>query len=78
MSEAQWHASAPALDESTQHAFLAWRFCGGWAPALVPAAAAFYEIEDLELVLEQLIAIRDAIDRHQDAQRKHGSAAASR
>jgi hypothetical protein len=43
-------------------------FCGGWNPAAVPAAAAYYGIRDLDWLISQLIALRDAVRAHRAAQ----------
>lgn len=49
----------------------AWSFCAGWNPALIPLAAAFYRIDDVEWLAEQLLAMRDAIRAHRDAVSAH-------
>jgi len=68
MSHEQWLASLPALTPGNELVFAAWRFCGGWNPTLVPAAAAYYGIEDIDCLLSQLLAMRDLIEQHRAAQ----------
>jgi hypothetical protein len=42
----------------------AWHFCQGWNPALIPAAAAFYDVRDLDFLVEQLLLVRDKLAEH--------------
>jgi hypothetical protein len=42
----------------------AWHFCQGWNPALIPAAAAFYDMRDLDFLVEQLLLVRDKLGEH--------------
>jgi len=49
--------------------YLVWRFGTGWNPALVPLAAAYYSVEDLDALFEGLLAMRERIDAHKAAQR---------
>ena len=44
---------------------LVWNFCGGWNPALIETAAAYYGIADLDFLIEQVLALRDCSDEHQ-------------
>lgn len=62
---------APGLALENELALAAWSFCGGWNPALIPAAAAFYGIADVELLTVQLLAVRDAIAAHREAVSSH-------
>lgn len=48
----------------------AWRWCEGWHPARIAAAAAYYDIEDVDQLTELLLAIRDRIEAWKAAQRK--------
>ena len=68
MKREQWLASRPALTLENELVSEAWLFCGGWNPALIPAAAAFYGIADIEWLTGQLVALRDAVRAHQQAQ----------
>lgn len=61
---------APELTRSSAQALEVWRFCGGWNPAVLELAVAYYEIEDVELLLEQLAEIRDTIDAYRAALQK--------
>jgi len=64
----QWSATRPALTPENDLIQDVWTFCGGWNPAAVPAAAAFYGIQDLDWLISQLIALRDAVRAHRAAQ----------
>lgn len=44
-----------------------WRFCEGWHPERIAMAAEFYEFEDLDLLLSQLMALHDLVSAHKAA-----------
>jgi len=68
LSREQWLATRPALTPENELVSDVWAFCGGWNPAVIPAAAAFYGVDDLDWLLSQLIALRDAVAAHRAAQ----------
>ena len=68
----QWLAARPALTPENELIPDVWAFCGGWNPAAIPAAAAYYGIHDLDWLLSQLIALRDAVAAHRAAQAAGG------
>jgi hypothetical protein len=47
-----------------------WRFCAGWHPERIALAAAFYGVEDVDLLMEQLMALSDTINAHKSAQHR--------
>lgn len=49
----------PDITPENELVIAAWNFCGGWNPALIPAAAAYYGIADVDCLIEQLLAMRD-------------------
>lgn len=67
LSRIGWEATRPALERENAIAFQVWKFCGGWNPALVPVAAAYYEVDDVDLLITQLLAIRESIENYQKA-----------
>ena len=68
LSPEKWLASRPALTLENDLVAEAWLFCGGWNPALIATAAAFYGIADIDWLISQLIALRDAVAAHRAAQ----------
>jgi hypothetical protein len=60
----------PALSADNELAFNVWRFCAGWNPERIPLAAAYYGVEDVDLLVEQLMALNETIDAHKAAQNK--------
>lgn len=60
----------PELTPENQRAYSVWRFCAGWNPDRLPLAVAYYEIQDVDLLIGQLMAINDAVEAHKAAQRK--------
>jgi hypothetical protein len=63
----QWHARRPALTPENGLVTEIWAFCGGWNPALISDAAAYYGIDDIEWLTDQLLALRDCVRAHQAA-----------
>lgn len=72
MTREQWLAQRPALTHENELVIRVWNFCGGWNPVAVPVAAAFYDIDDADFLLEQLMLMRDKLAAHQDARRDTG------
>lgn len=72
MTREQWLAQRPALAPENELVIKVWNFCGGWNPVAVPLAAAFYDIDDADFLLEQLMVVRDKLAAHQDALRGSG------
>jgi len=68
LSPEKWLASRPALTLENEIVAEAWLFCGGWNPALIATAAAFYGIDNIDWLTGQLMALRDAVRAHQQAQ----------
>ena len=68
-------AMRPPLTPDEELAIDCWTFCGGWKPELIPFAALYYGVEDLERLTAQLLAIRGAIERQREeeayAARRH-------
>lgn len=46
-----------------------WGWCEGWRPERLAAAAAYYDIADLDELTDLLLAIRDRIEGWRAAQR---------
>lgn len=70
MPMAQWEAMRPPLTPENEQAIDVWRFCGGWNPDRLPLAVAYYEIDDVDLLITQLMVINDAVETYKAAQRK--------
>lgn len=70
MTQEQWQAGRQPLSAENEVVLDVWRFCGGWNPAVLPIAAEFYGVEDVEFLIVQLIVLRDTIDAHRAAQRR--------
>lgn len=47
-----------------------WRFCGGWQPQALPVALAVYDVPDADLLIDQLLLLRDLIDRRAALERE--------
>lgn len=60
----------PGLTPENDVALKVWRFCEGWHPERIPLGAAFYGVDDIELLVEQLMALRDTISAHKAAQQR--------
>lgn len=67
MNEAQWEASRPLLTRDNELVIEVWNFCGGWKPEFVPFAAAYYGVEDLDMLIAQLLAVRRVTEAHERA-----------
>lgn len=68
----EWQASRPALLPDGELALDAWHFCEGWQPDRIALAAAYLEVADVDLLTDMLLAIRNTIARHQQAQGQAG------
>lgn len=64
---AQLGIPRPNITSENDLIISAWNFCGGWNPALIDSAAAFYGIADIDLLIEQLLAMRDCVNERQQA-----------
>ncbi len=73
MTPAQWQASRPALLPENIKVFDVWGFCEGWNPDRVEMAAVFYGVSDLGFLIEQLMLMRDTIEKWQKARREAGN-----
>lgn len=72
MTREQWLAGQPELTRDNELVKSVWRFCGGWNPQALPLAAAYYGIDDMDMLIEQLLLLRDTIGAHQAALREAG------
>lgn len=59
MPREQWQAMQPVLTPDNEVVIQVWEFCGGWQPHILPVALAYYGVRDPELMIEQLLALRD-------------------
>jgi hypothetical protein len=59
LSREQWQRTRPALTPGNALVLDVWAWCGGWNPALIPAAAAWHDIEDLDMLVELLLTLRE-------------------
>lgn len=68
MSKAQWQAERPPLTRELEQVLHVWNFCAGWAPHLVPIAALYYGVSDVDRLFFFLLHVRACIDRHDAAE----------
>jgi len=69
LSREQWVAGKPELLPLNRQVLDVWDWCGGWNPVLVPSAALYYGVEDLDALMELLHALRGAVDSYHQRQR---------
>jgi hypothetical protein len=69
MSRAQFLAGRMPLTPDNKLALSVWRFMGGWKPEALPVALAYFDIRDVDLMVEQLLAIHHAVEEWREAQR---------
>jgi len=70
LSRDQWLAGRPALSAFNRQVIEVWRWCVGWKPERILAASEYHGISDVELLVGQLLALRSAVEAHQEFQRK--------
>ncbi len=73
LSREQWLAGKPPLTADNEQVLKVWRFCEGWDPALLPLAAAYYDITDVDFLLGQLELLRDKVEAHRESARTTGN-----
>jgi hypothetical protein len=61
----QYLARRPQLTPFNELVMNCWHFAGGWDVSKLQAAAIFYEVDDLDLLLRLALVIRSAIDARQ-------------
>ena len=71
MSRAQWERGAPTLSPEAELALAVWNFCGGWHPEALPYAFAYLRVDDPAEVIDGVLSIRAAAERHAAAQEGH-------
>lgn len=71
MSVQEWAARRPRLSEENQTVYEVWDFCGCcWKPEALPVALAFYDVVDIEFLMQQLKLIRDRVAAWERAKRE--------
>ena len=40
-----------------------WQFCGGWKPEMFDLAIAYYQVRDVERLLDGLMVLRGVVDK---------------
>jgi hypothetical protein len=68
MTRERWRSSRPRLTRDNELVIAVWNFCAGWNPQALPLALAYYEIQDADFMIAQLLALRRKIDEHAAAQ----------
>lgn len=58
MTSAQWEQTKPALTRDNELVISVWNFCEGWNPDRVPAAVAFFGVDDMDALMILLLALR--------------------
>lgn len=59
----------PALTRDNEFVIRAWNFCGGWKPELIPFAAAYIGVRDVEFLTTQLLEMRGCFARAEEDKR---------
>jgi hypothetical protein len=70
LTPAQWQADRPALSPDNDLVVQIWNFCDGWNPQALPLALTYFDVQNVEFILDQLILLREKIAAHEAAQRE--------
>lgn len=69
LSAEQWEKERPSLSHENAVVVQIWNFCDGWNPQALPLALAYFDVEDTEMVIDLLLALRLKVEQYAAAQR---------